>query len=436
MTDDTNARDSLANRHFDFAIVGGGMAGLTMALMLAPVLEQHQKRLVLIEAFDVKAGDYQPSFDARSTALSEGTRRIFDQMGVWSELAQQVAEIDQIHVSQKGGFGTTKMTSGDCQVDSLGYVIENAWLGQCLMNALSKCNSVEWIAPAKVTGLTQLPEGVELALDTGHALSTDFLMVADGAQSSVRGMLGIEASKTAYNQHALVCNVGTRLSHQNVAYERFTPEGPLALLPLTSTSGMTDSGKTGLDKNSSDNTSRSALIWSVPEDQIEQRLAMSDREFSQLLEQQFGTRLGPITKVGSRASYPLSLMRVTDQVRPGIVLLGNSAHALHPVAGQGFNLIIRDLLCLSEAITERLNQHQSLMELNWLSQYQDQRQLDQWLTTSFSHWLIELFTNDASWLTRLRELGLIALDRIAPAKSLFARQAMGLGLGAQGNYKR
>ena len=421
MTDDTNATDSSANYQFDFAIVGGGMAGLTMALMLAPVLEQHQKRLVLIEAFDVKAGDYQPSFDARSTALSEGTRRIFDQMGVWSELAQQVAEIDQIHVSQKGGFGTTKMTSRDCQVDSLGCVIENAWLGQCLMNALSKCSSVEWIAPAKVTGLTQLPEGVQLTLDMGKTIIADFLMVADGAQSSVRGMLGIEASKTAYNQHALVCNVGTHLSHQNVAYERFTPDGPLALLPLTS---------------STNKESRSALIWSVPEDQIEQRLTMSDREFSQLLEQQFGTRLGPITKVGSRASYPLSLMRVTDQVRPGIVLLGNSAHALHPVAGQGFNLIIRDLLCLSEAITERLNQNESLMELNWLSQYQDQRQLDQWLTTSFSHWLIELFTNDASWLTRLRELGLIALDRIAPAKSLFARQAMGLGLGAQVSSKR
>jgi 2-octaprenyl-6-methoxyphenol hydroxylase len=394
----------------DFAIVGGGMAGLTMALLMAPILKRHNKRLVLIEAFHPQVGNYQPSFDARSTALSEGTRRILDDMGLWAALSKEVCAIDQIHVSQKGGFGATRMRAEECQVDHLGYVIENAWFGQGLMAALDEHECIEWRAPAKVTELQPLDEGYRVVLDQGEHLHAHFLMVADGARSSIRDMLGIQANRTAYNQHALVCNVSTRLPHANVAYERFTPNGPLALLPL--------------------NQSRSALVWSVPEDQIEARLAMSDREFSLLLEQEFGTRLGPITKVGTRASYPLSLMRVTDQVRPGLVLLGNSAHALHPVAGQGFNLIIRDLLNLSQAIGERLDNHESLQELTWLSQYQEERKLDQWLTTSFSHWLIELFTSDVSWLTRFREAGLIALDRVAPAKSTFARQAMGLGLGA------
>ncbi|GLQ33131.1 2-octaprenyl-6-methoxyphenyl hydroxylase [Litoribrevibacter albus] len=395
---------------YDYAIVGGGMAGLTMALLLAPVLEANKQRLVIIEAFDPQGGHYQPSFDARSTALSEGTRRILDQLGLWSSLAKRVCAIDQIHVSQKGGFGSTRMSASECQVDHLGYVIENAWFGQCLMDAIAELECVDWLAPAKVEQLTQQEQGQLLTLDDGRSVSTSFLMVADGAQSSLRDKLGIQANRTAYQQHALVCNVSTRLAHQQVAYERFTPNGPLALLPLTE--------------------SRSALIWSVPEGQIAERMAMSDREFIQLLEQEFGTRLGPITKVGKRASYPLSLMRVTDQVRPGVVLLGNSAHALHPVAGQGFNLIIRDLVCLRDAIEARLASHQNLKELTWLSQYQDHRQLDQWLTTSFSHWLIELFSNDHRWLKRLRELGLIALDRVGPVKATFARQAMGLGLGA------
>lgn len=397
-------------KSYDFAIVGGGMAGLTMALLLAPVLTRFKKTLVLIEAFNPNAGQYQPSFDARSTALSEGTRQILEEMGIWPSIAQQVCPINKIHVSQKGGFGATRIYADDVDVNALGYVVENGWLGHQLMAAVDDLDCISWLAPARVQAVATTAYGSRLTLEDGAEIETGFLMVADGAQSSLRAMLGIHAEKTPYHQHALVCNVETRLPHQNVAYERFTPNGPLALLPLTE--------------------HRSALIWSVPEAQVEGRMAMSEREFKSLLELEFGTRLGPIVKVGERASYPLNLMLVSDQVQPGVVLLGNSAHALHPVAGQGFNLIIRDLVCLSQSIETRLESQLSLLKLEWLTDYQQHRYMDQWLTTSFSHWLIELFSNDHKWLTRMRELGLIALDCVAPAKSTFARQAMGMGLGS------
>ncbi len=400
----------MTKQSYDFAIIGGGMAGLTMALLLAPMLARQNKTLVLIEAFNPKAGEYQPSFDARSTALSEGTRLILEDIGVWSSIASNVCPIRNIHVSQKGGFGSTRINASDADVDALGYVVENAWFGHQLMLAVNGVENISWLAPAKVEHVESVDSGQQLTLNDGSNIFTSFLMVADGAQSSVREMLGIQANKDSYEQHALVCNVETRLPHGNVAYERFTPTGPLALLPLTER--------------------RSALIWSVPDDQIDARMTMSDREFMQLLEVEFGTRLGPLVKVGERASYPLSLMLVRDQVRPGVVLLGNSAHALHPVAGQGFNLIIRDLLCLAQSIEQCLDDDGSLLSLEWLSEYHHKRQLDQWLTTSFSHWLIELFSNDAQWLTRLRELGLVALDCVSPVKSSFARQAMGMGLGA------
>ena len=402
---------------YDFVIVGGGMAGATMALLMAPLLEKHNKRLLILEAFDPRGKDYIPSFDARSSALSEGTRRVLDDMGVWQSIAQKASPIEHIHVSQKSRFGVTRIAAQECNLSAMGYVVENSWFGHCLLDAISQQSHVEWRAPARVKQLSpkaqetsEPAKGYRIELDDGALLEAEFVMVADGANSQLRDMLGIQSSKQPYHQHALICNVKTHMPHQQVAYERFTPDGPLALLPLT------------------DN--RSALIWSVPDDQIEERMAMSDRAFQDKLQQEFGSRLGPLIEVGERACYPLNLMLVTEQVRSGLVLLGNSAHALHPVAGQGFNLIMRDLVALTESIEACLEQGTALQQLQWLSEYQQQRQLDQWLTTSFSHWLIEIFCAESSSLEQARQLGLILLDRIPFAKQLFAKQAMGMGVGS------
>lgn len=387
---------------FNLAIIGGGLVGASLALALQAGARARGWKIVLIERF--APGDaYQPSYDARSSALSFGTRQIYERLGLWPAISQRAEAIRQIHVSDRGRFGTARLHAEDEGVPALGYVVENAWLGQCLWQALDR-EVVSWRCPAEVTGTQALVDGYELTLNDGTQVQCDLAVLADGGRSELREQLGIAVQHTRYDQDALIANVTPGNAHQGQAFERFTDDGPMALLPLP------------------DN--RCALIWTRTPADIRRLQGVSDQAFLQELQAVFGYRLGTLQRVGARHVYPLSLVQAEEQVRSNLVVLGNAAHALHPVAGQGFNLSMRDVQALAEALLASTGH---LGQLSLLRGYAQRQRLDQRLTVGFSDQLTRLFAMPDPWVAVSRNLGLLGLDLLPPAKRWFARQAMGLG---------
>ncbi|MFD1700810.1 2-octaprenyl-6-methoxyphenyl hydroxylase [Halopseudomonas phragmitis] len=388
------------------SIVGGGMVGASLALALQECARARGWRLRLIEAQPPRAGGWQPSYDARSTALSQGSRQLFERLGVWARLAERVEPIRQIHVSDRGHPGVARIDAAREGVPALGYVVENAWLGEVLLGALDT-EVVEWLAPASATAARAVPGGYQLDLQTAdgaQTLETELLVVADGGRSGLLESLGIHRQVSAYGQTAIIANISTSKAHAGVAFERFTDSGPLALLPL--------SGQ------------RSALVWTQPRDQADEVMGLVDEDFLARLQDAFGFRLGALTRVGERHAYPLSLSEAQEQVRPHLVVLGNAAHSLHPIAGQGFNLSLRDTLALADCLSRETERQPG--DLTVLQGYLQRQQLDQRLTVAFSDQLTRLFSNRQPLLTAGRNLGLLGLDILPPAKRLLARQAMGL----------
>lgn len=384
------------------AIIGGGLVGASLALALQEGARQRGWRIVLIEPF-APGNSYQPSYDARSSALSYGTRQIYERLGLWPALSARAEPIRQIHVSDRGRFGATRLSAESEGVPALGYVVENAWLGQCLWQALD-AEVVEWRCPAEVTALQALDDGYRLTLNDGSQLDCDLAVLADGGRSGLREQLGIAVKTTPYGQSALIANISTAEAHQGQAFERFTDEGPMALLPLSE--------------------NRSALVWTRQGSDAQRLAALPDREFLAELQQVFGYRLGALTQVGARHLYPLSLVEASEQVRPHLVVLGNAAHSLHPIAGQGYNLSLRDTLALAEAL---LDSPATPGDFSVLQDYLQRQRLDQQMTVGFSDQVTRLFSTAQPLLVAGRNLGLLGLDLLPPAKHWFARQAMGLG---------
>ena len=384
------------------AIIGGGLVGASLALALQEGARQRGWRIVLIEPF-APGNSYQPSYDARSSALSYGTRQIYERLGLWPALSARAEPIRQIHVSDRGRFGATRLSAESEGVPALGYVVENAWLGQCLWQALD-AEVVEWRCPAEVTALQALGDGYRLTLNDGSQLDCDLAVLADGGRSGLREQLGIAVKTTPYGQSALIANISTAEAHQGQAFERFTDDGPMALLPLSE--------------------NRSALVWTRQGSDAQRLAALPDREFLAELQQVFGYRLGALTQVGARHLYPLSLVEASEQVRPHLVVLGNAAHSLHPIAGQGYNLSLRDTLALAEAL---LDSPATPGDFTVLQDYLRRQRLDQQLTVGFSDQVTRLFSTAQPLLVAGRNLGLLGLDLLPPAKHWFARQAMGLG---------
>ncbi len=401
-------------------IVGGGMVGVSLALALerrAPALQ-----VTLVESFPLSAPEagfdarYTPSFDARTTALSYGSRLIYSGWGLWESLAVHAQPIETIHVSERGRFGSTLMQSEDYGWPALGYVVENAWLGNSLLQALL-AGRVTTLSPVKVARAETDEAGVRLVLENGEQLDADLLVVADGAQSGLRASLGISHREQRYEQQAVIANVAHRIDHAGRAFERFTPRGPLAMLPLAREPGAT--------------RARSALVWTQPAAEAAALLESSDEEFLRRLQRAFGYRLGRLEQVGQRHSYPLALVEAEEQVRSGVVIMGNAAHALHPVAGQGFNLALRDVARLAGCLAEACARDVSPGDLAVLQGYRDAQAADQAQTTAFSDRLPDLFMQPDAAVSALRDLGLFALDMTPGLKREFVRRTAGVAASTE-----
>ncbi len=408
---------------FDIAIIGGGMVGTSLANMLA--VSQPQLRIALIEAQPFARADeihYQASFDARSTALSYGTAKILRELGLWGTLQRHITPIAQVHVSDRGHFLGGLIDAAANNLDAVGYVVENAWLGKVLLGHLQAQETIQCFAPAKVVQLIPQENSARLQVQAdGQEFFIDaaLAVVADGGDSAVRRNLGIATQVREYGQTAIITNVEFSEPHAGVAYERFTDQGPIALLPL----------------GESICAQQSALVWTLPTDQAEKILQASEEDFLSQLQARFGFRVGKLTRVARRYAYPLQLLLAEEQIRSHVVLLGNAAHFLHPVAGQGFNLALRDCACLVETLRGAIANKLSPGDLSVLQTYLDRQAFDQQLTIEFSDKLVRLFSNDHLPLIALRHLGLFSLEYFPLLKDQFIAQTMGTA-GRQFQWKQ
>lgn len=379
-------------KEVDILIIGGGLTGA--ALLLA--LQGLGFSCLLVDAQSLE-NKINPEFDARSLALSPASQRILAVLGIWGHLQTEAMLIEMIHVSDQHHFGASRLYG---EVDApLGYVVEMQYLNRALYQLL---DHQQILAPAKVQAVDPDKNKVTIKAHSGDVnVSARLIVAADGTHSAVRRFCGLPSRTKLYGQQGIVANIGLHQPHGGRAYERFTVHGPLALLPM--------------QKN------RMSLVWAVSPKKAEDLLALSDAEFLCQLQQTFGYRLGRFTKIGTRYSYPLQQVLMPQQVKDLVVFIGNAAHTLHPVAGQGFNLGLRDVATLAQCIaTQGLTREM-------LTQYVQLRRHDQQVITRFTDGLINVFTSRLPGLGFARSLGLVALDNIPAVKNLLARYACGFG---------
>ena len=394
-------------------IVGGGMVGLSLALMLA----KSNIAVKLLEAVkypnydDENLAPYHSSFDARNTALSRRSVQIYQKLGLWDALQQHATPILQVHITEQGSFGKARLVAEQEKVESFGQVIENAWLGRVLLTQVRQQALIELIDGVEVTSLEQDQQQVTIhALrdQENLELQTQLLIAADGRDSFCRQAIGVGVDVHDYDQVAIVTAVQTSKPHQHVGFERFSALGPLALLPLPG-------------------EYRRSVVWPVKKGTEAEWLGEeNDQHFLDALQQTYGDRAGKFEKTGKRFSYPLSQVLAHKQAVGRVVLMGNAAHTIHPVAGQGFNLCLRDADVLVRFLTQHLTQSEDIGDPENLLAYEQSRLKDQQRVIKFCDSVVRGFSNQNPVLKLLRNTGLVAFDVVPGIKPLVANYAMGL----------
>lgn len=388
----------------DVAIVGGGLVGAT----LAAALRDTCLRVLLVEGFRHDSAA-QPSFDERTTALGNGTRSIFESLAVWTAMQSAAAPIRAIHISDAGRFGFARLNAREQGADAFGYVVPNRVIGLALWGALAGAPRMTLRVPARCDALTLEEDAAYLCVsaDTQHVerWRAALVVAADGAQSIVRGAAGIATSVEDYGQVALVVSIAADRANDGTAYERFTPSGPLAVLPLH------DGGYT--------------VVWTVTPDAAERMMGWPDAEFLAQLQQCFGWRVGKLLRAGRRVTYPLQLTRAGASIGRRAVLVGNAAQALHPVAGQGFNLGVRDAAMLAEQLAAAAAGGTDSGAPDLLQKFAARRDSDRRVVTGFTDNLIKVFGSVRPGVRMARDLGLLLFDLLPPAKNALSHISWG-----------
>lgn len=393
--------------HADIIIIGGGLVGLSLAFLLSHTEYTKKLSIVLLDANDLQS--QKPSdTDPRAIALSYRSRLIYESANCWSLLAAQCCPITQIHVSQQYNFGVTRLSAKDHQLDALGYVISASQLTSILLNEIRKQSSVDLISSAHVSNISADDrctiewQGANKKIST---MDAPLVLLAGGMSTTLIEKLGLNYSSHDFHQTAIVCNVEHTKPHENTAYERFLQQGIVAFLPI---------GKT-----------TSSVIWTVSENR-EDLAHINDETYLAALQDAFGWRLGKLLSASKRQHYSVQQTHLQEQVHRNIIIMGNSAHTLHPVAGQGYNLALRDVSCLSKLIDNKLATGASLNTINFMADYAASREFDQQKTLLATKQLVKLFSIPGEGLQLARSLGLITLDLLPGLKKWFGNEAMGL----------
>lgn len=388
--------------HYDIIIVGGGLVGASLALPLAKL----GLKIAVIEAAP-EIPPEKPEID-RGIVLSASSQSILNNTGLWGMLSAMAIPIQDIHVSEKGRFGAVRLSAKREKVAALGYVVLAQQLSEHVRSALAPVDTIDVYYETRFTGLQRKANRLEITVtqdDLIKTLSADLLVAADGSRSKVRESVGIKTDSYEYDQHVITANVELTRSHQHVAYERFTHEGPLAMLPI--------------------GPQKMAIVWSVKPSRVDTLLKRSASQFLEELQNTFGYRLGRFVSCSKPGAFPLQMMRANEIYRSNVVVVGNAAHTLHPIAGQGLNLGLRDAAILTEQIGLALGKRKKLTDVSLLEKYAALRQADYQRTFNFTHGLVGVFSNSFLPLLLARNLGLVMLQRIPRLRAVLATSAMG-----------
>lgn len=384
----------------DVVIIGSGLIGAAMAVSLAKI----GLNVAVVEASPPRANT-SLEYDGRTSAIAQGSLRVLSALNIWQQL-NEISPINDIRVCDNGGHFYVHYDHREAGNEPFGYIVENRLLRLALEQAVAQESAIEMIQPDAVKMIEDKSSYVSITLENGRMLNARLMLVADGKFSRTRDILNIAVRKLTYNQTAMVCTLSHSLPHNGVAVERFMPAGPFALLPMTH--------------------QRTNVVWAESDEMAAHMMTLSDDERLNELRMRVGSHLGDISLTGKTHSYPLILLHAQEYIRPRIALIGDAAHAIHPIAGQGANLGYRDVAAISEVIADRAR-----LGLDWgaadaLAQYQRWRRFDTITMTSATDTLNRLFSNSVRPIRMARDVGLGVVNQIKPVKRMLMQNAMGL----------
>ena len=385
---------------YDIIIQGGGLTGLALSAALA----DSNVKAICVEQRPIEATT-DPTFDGRVTALAYASRRLFETCGVWPIMADQAEPILHIEVAEAGGIGAVHYDYRDVGDEPMGHIVENRVIRNALIKRIESAPNIELAAPFKANSVTRQRHCLTIESDAGRTIEAPLLALCEGRLSQTRDRLGFKSKRSDYHQNGIVCTLAHELPHEGWAIERFFPDGPFAVLPLPG--------------------NRSSIVWALDEERAKAVTALSDAEFACEVAERFGDKLGHVELEGPRWHYPLTLVTCEKLAHDRVALVGDTARGIHPIAGQGWNLALRDVAALAELVAEAVHLGLDCGGDQTLQRYVQWRSFDSQTLVTVTDGINHLFSNDIAPLHMMRDAGLALVDHLPPAKRLFMNHAMG-----------